>query len=252
MKRTNVALTAFLIACISGVALAQDSRTKAGGGPPLKAQPQKAAQVPNTYGTASVSYYRMGGSEFDPIATSDAYTDSFYSDNTTYRRYGADTFASFIGTPHLPSGAKVLAVYGSLYGAINVCGSSGSLCTVIAPYTGSMGCGFDTVDVSAAGYVVDNSPGGNLMVIRLVTGGSDGSDSIAGAVVAYQLQVSPAPGSATFPDVPVSDFGFQYVEALVASGITGGCGGGLYCPDNPVTRRQMAIFIAKSLGLHFP
>ncbi len=106
--------------------------------------------------------------------------------------------------------------------------------------------------MSAAGYVVDNRPGGNLLVIRLVTTEIDGTDSIAGAVVAYQLQVSPAPGSATFPDVPPSDFGFQYVEALVASGITGGCGGGLYCPNSPVTRRQMAIFIAKALGLHFP
>ncbi len=48
------------------------------------------------------------------------------------------------------------------------------------------------------------------------------------------------------------DFGFQYVEALVASGITGGCGSGSYCPDNPVTRRQMAIFLAKALGLHWP
>jgi hypothetical protein len=71
-------------------------------------------------------------------------------------------------------------------------------------------------------------------------------------VIEYQLQVSPAPATPTFNDVPPSDFGFQYVEALAASGITGGCGGGEYCPDAPVTRRQMAIFIAKALGLHFP
>ncbi len=68
----------------------------------------------------------------------------------------------------------------------------------------------------------------------------------------WRRQVSPAPATSTFNDVPASDFGFQYVEALVASGITGGCGGGNYCPDNPVTRRQMAIFIAKALGLHRP
>jgi hypothetical protein len=36
----------------------------------------------------------------------------------------------------------------------------------------------------------------------------------------------------------------------VASGITAGCGGGNYCPDAP-TRRQMAIFLAKALGLHW-
>jgi hypothetical protein len=25
-----------------------------------------------------------------------------------------------------------------------------------------------------------------------------------------------------------------------------------YCPDQPVTRGQMAVFLAKALGLHFP
>ncbi len=54
-----------------------------------------------------------------------------------------------------------------------------------------------------------------------------------------------------FNDVPGSDFGYQYIEALAESGITGGCGGGNFCPDNPVTRRQMAIFLAKALGLSF-
>jgi hypothetical protein len=49
----------------------------------------------------------------------------------------------------------------------------------------------------------------------------------------------------------LSDFGFQYIEALAASGITGGCGGGNFCPDSPVTRRQMAIFVAKALGLSY-
>jgi hypothetical protein len=73
-----------------------------------------------------------------------------------------------------------------------------------------------------------------------------------GARVSWNRTVSPAPESATFGDVPTSDFGFQYVEALAASGITGGCGSGNYCPDSPVTRRQMAIFIAKSLGLYHP
>lgn len=33
------------------------------------------------------------------------------------------------------------------------------------------------------------------------------------------------------------------VEAIFRAGITGGCGGGKYCPDNPVTRGQMAVFV---------
>jgi hypothetical protein len=52
--------------------------------------------------------------------------------------------------------------------------------------------------------------------------------------------------------VPTNDSAFQFVEALVASGITVGCGGGNYCPDAPLTRRQMAVFLSKALGLHWP
>jgi hypothetical protein len=69
--------------------------------------------------------------------------------------------------------------------------------------------------------------------------------------VFYRLQVSPAPAVATFGDVPVGRPQHQYIEALVASGITAGCGGGNYCPDAPLTRGQMAVFLSKGLGLHF-
>jgi hypothetical protein len=68
----------------------------------------------------------------------------------------------------------------------------------------------------------------------------------------WRRTVSPAPANPSFNDVPTTDFGYQFIEALFASGITGGCGGGSYCPDSPVTRRQMAIFLAKALGLHWP
>jgi S-layer homology domain len=67
-----------------------------------------------------------------------------------------------------------------------------------------------------------------------------------------RLQVSPAPATATFADVPVGDPFHRFVEALVAAGITAGCGGGNYCPNAPITRGQMAVFLAAALGLHWP
>jgi len=65
------------------------------------------------------------------------------------------------------------------------------------------------------------------------------------------LDVSPAPPVATFNDVPVSHPFFKFVEALKASGITAGCSVSppLYCPDSPLTRGQMAVFLAIALGL---
>ena len=71
-------------------------------------------------------------------------------------------------------------------------------------------------------------------------------------IVGYILQVSAPPPSSDFGDVPTSSPQFQFIEALCHSGITAGCGGGNFCPDQPVTRGQMAVFLAKALGLQFP
>ena len=75
---------------------------------------------------------------------------------------------------------------------------------------------------------------------------------LSGVVVRWRRTVSDAPSSATFGDVPTSHPFFQFVEALAQSGITVGCGGGNFCPDTPLTRGQMAVFLAKALGLHWP
>jgi len=94
---------------------------------------------------------------------------------------------------------------------------------------------------------------GHSLDLYIFQNGPDvaGEVKFRGAEVKFKRTVSPAPLSPTFPDVPTSDFGFQYIEALAASGITGGCGGGNFCPDGNVTRRQMAIFIAKALALNY-
>jgi len=58
---------------------------------------------------------------------------------------------------------------------------------------------------------------------------------------------APAPATGTvFADVPASAFAADWIEDLAARGITGGCGGNDFCPDSPVTRRQMAAFLLKT------
>ena len=79
----------------------------------------------------------------------------------------------------------------------------------------------------------------------------DGRLAFGGVRVVWRRQVSPSPSSPTFGDVPADHVFFQFIEALGLSGITGGCGGGNYCPDSPLTRGQMAVFLAKALGLHW-
>jgi hypothetical protein len=72
------------------------------------------------------------------------------------------------------------------------------------------------------------------------------------ARILFKREVSAAPGFATFSDVPVGNPFHRFVEALVDSGVTGGCGGGMYCPNGVVTRGQMAVFLSSALGLHWP
>ena len=51
---------------------------------------------------------------------------------------------------------------------------------------------------------------------------------------------------AEFDDVLLGSFNADYIQGLVDDGITAGCGvGGNYCPDVPVTRAQMAVFVWK-------
>jgi hypothetical protein len=52
--------------------------------------------------------------------------------------------------------------------------------------------------------------------------------------------------TSTFADVTAATVGDAfcgYIARLAADGITGGCGGGNFCPNDPVTRAQMAVFL---------
>ena len=51
---------------------------------------------------------------------------------------------------------------------------------------------------------------------------------------------------ADFLDVPQADPFHEYVERIFRNGITAGCGGGSYWPQDSVTRAQMAVFLLKS------
>ncbi|MEX0879455.1 MAG: S-layer homology domain-containing protein [Thermoanaerobaculia bacterium] len=62
----------------------------------------------------------------------------------------------------------------------------------------------------------------------------------------HGLCYSPPGCTGVFGDVPCPSTFADWIEALAAEGITGGCGGGNYCPQNPVRRDQMAVFLLKA------
>ena len=116
-----------------------------------------------------------------------------------------------------------------------------------ATTTGTPGCVFLTATPTA--HTVDNR--NNSYWVEVNMGGSTGEARFQAVRVFYKLQVSPAPATATFLDVPTTSPIFRFVEALSAAGITSGCGAGNFCPNAPLTRGQMAVFLSVALGLHF-
>ena len=54
-------------------------------------------------------------------------------------------------------------------------------------------------------------------------------------------------GSSSFSDVSPDVWSCRYIKRLSELNITGGCGGGNYCPQGLVTREQMAVFIVRAL-----
>ena len=169
-------------------------------------------------------------------------------------------FGTLISGVHVPNGAKITTI------VIEGCDDSAVGGVVFGLYR-STSAGTDILATADTG--TPSTPGCSVFAADLtvpetadydayrywIAGGnqtSDGMTTVGAVHVLYQLQVSPPPGTPTFNDVPTSDPAFQFVEALVDSGITAGCGNGNFCPDAPLTRRQMAVFLAKALGLHWP
>ncbi len=225
--------------------------------------------LPDTYGGSAVSYVMIPPSSFFPWASTNPYTSNDFGRGQRWPTSGA---TDLVAPVRLPSGAKVIYLeldyydnsasartFGSLtkcpwtgsgctyYPTSSACGVPGFICSTLAFQ--STGVNFVTANLSADNLVVDNF--NNQFIALAEPNASDGTERVAGMIVGYILQVSPGPGVATFSDVPTGSTYFKFVEALYASGITAGCGGGNFCPNTPVTRGQMAVFLASALGLQW-
>ena len=62
----------------------------------------------------------------------------------------------------------------------------------------------------------------------------------------HGLCYTPPACTGVFSDVPCPSPFADWIEAFADEGITSGCGGGLYCPQTPVRRDQMAVFLLKA------
>ena len=216
--------------------------------------------APQTWGITNTSYVTVPEWQFSPSSSAVAYSDF----GNPARRYALTPLSFFFASPSMPSGALLQNLEFDFCNSQPSGGSSillllydlaedNSNMTLLTQITGaaSQGCTQAIVDLSGLNYTVDNQQHRLLLETAFGPNGDD-TTSFTGTVVGYRLQVSPAPLPPEFADVPESDPGFVYIEALAGAGITAGCGNGNFCPDAAVTRRQMAVFLAKALGLQWP
>jgi hypothetical protein len=90
--------------------------------------------------------------------------------------------------------------------------------------------------------------------ISFITGANYGTAQMASISLpdkhAANVMQAGSPTSQLFNDVPSSDPYFDYVSLMNTDGITAGCSTtpSLYCPNTPVTRAQMSVFIVAAIN----
>ncbi|HXU36937.1 MAG TPA: hypothetical protein VN937_11290 [Blastocatellia bacterium] len=98
---------------------------------------------------------------------------------------------------------------------------------------------------------------------------TSGASGMGNGMVQYTVDANPGPGIRSdtiaiggntytvyqgidFLDVPSNDLFYTVIGQLSARGVTLGCGGGNYCPNDSVLREQMSAFILRAKGEFSP
>jgi len=228
------------------------------------AQPRTDEAHRTDWGTRDRILTHVGYTEFQPYFH-ETVSDTYNVPDHIYGLYvvgGPNPLADFTAIAHVPSGAVVAGLEldycdnDPLYDVelfLLRCHYLGTDCVLLSNLTSAgapTGCHPLIADLTGEPYTMDNNVD-ELLLVATLFGGTN-KTQVLGAYIGYKLQIGPAPATPTFGDVPATHVYFRAIEALAASGITGGCGNGNYCPNQNVTRGEMAAFLARALGLHFP
>jgi hypothetical protein len=224
---------------------------------PAAAQPIEAPTTPAAYGTLDYTITTIPGVSFVPGSNGLVYNTSGSLARSVSAAGGhfysaldipAGAIIDYIGFNNLNDGtANVMAVHLWLRDIM------GNVTPLFAldntPHTS---WGTDLNPVPLGLLWAGNRTLGHTLILDMEIAPSSSMQYFASVEVWWKRSVSPAPGAATFNDVPTSYIYFRAIEALAASGITSGCGNGNFCPNQAVTRGELAKFLANALGLHWP
>ena len=136
-------------------------------------------------------------------------------------------------------GQMAVFIEAALNNPPNICQNRFGDVTDSSPY-----CGF--IEKMAADGITTGCGGGNFCPDTHVTRGQ--------MAVFIEAALGNPPNSCQnrFGDVTGSSPYCGFIEKMADDGITSGCGGGNFCPDAPVTRGQMAVFLVAAPSLIVP
>src|SRR5262245_10826526 len=175
-------------------------------------------------------------------------------DSKAFRRYSTVAAGGFVAVAHPPEGVSVTSA--TLYGcntsptaplafAVAVTDAFGNNASLLGTGVIPPNSGCTSVDlVKNPPFVPDNK--NNILAVSVVTGAGDATTSFSKVdfnLVKDDFPFNPTPA---FGDVPADHPFFKYIQKMTQLGVTSGCGSGNYCPDAPVTRGQMAVFLVRA------
>lgn len=238
--------------CVAALAGAQPRPA-----PPRGAVLATTRQAPEAFGTDAYTVTMVSATAFYPGTSYVFYT----TNGVDLSREGfTNTLTEFYAGINLPGGAVIdyiglnsSTVDDFAYGVELFSRHKDGSLTPIGTFSSTAHGWWTDFNASPLGYVWTGASGDALM-INVEEGSTPDSQFFGWVEIWWKRSISPPPATASFNDVPTTHPFFQFVEALKASGITGGCSANpaLYCPDSSVTRAQMAVFLAKALGLYWP
>ena len=211
-------------------------------------------EIPNAFGTSSYTVTTVPAVAFFPETN----YETHYFTSGSLGRYPDEGLSNFYAGIDLPPGVVIdfiglnsMTTIPFVAGAELVRRNRFGNLSVIGSIDSTIH-GWDTdFNVGPIGYTW-HGRSGEALILHVQFADHEVQQFFGWVEVWWKRSVSPAPAFATFNDVPTNHPFFQFIQALAASGITSGCGGENYCPDAAVTRGQMAVFLAKALGLHWP